>query len=313
MNITIDHVRAAHTRIRRFIHRTPIQTCQALSDLAGCSLFLKCENLQKTGSFKARGAHNAVFSLDDESASRGVTTHSSGNHGQALALAARSRQIPATIVMPRNAPDVKRSAVAGYGASIVLCENTLESRDQTTAEVIQETGAYLIHPFDDPRIIAGQGTAAVEILEDIRDLDIIVAPVGGGGLLSGTLIAAKAIQPNIKVYAGEPELADDAYRSWKSGSIQPLPSTATIADGLRTTLGALTFPIIRDSVDGILTVSEDSIIRAMQLIWERAKLVVEPSGAVPFATVLEHPSVFRNQRVGLILSGGNVDLQKLPF
>ncbi|HOB54150.1 MAG TPA: pyridoxal-phosphate dependent enzyme [Acidobacteriota bacterium] len=306
-------VRAAAERIRPYAHRTPVLTCAGLDALAGARLHFKCENLQKVGAFKFRGACNAVFSLSQEELRRGVATHSSGNHAAALALAARLRGATAHIVMPRTAPAVKQAAVAGYGGRIVFCEPTLAARESALAEVTAATGAVFIHPYNDPRVITGQGTAALELLADAPALDIVITPVGGGGLLSGTAIAASGAAPGIRVLAGEPAAADDACRSLQAGRILPSLDPVTVADGLRTSLGDRTFPIIRRLVERILTVSEDGIIRAMRLVWERMKIVVEPSAAVPLAAVLEHPEVFRDRRVGIILSGGNVDLDHLPW
>jgi threonine dehydratase len=278
--------------------------------MTGVSLFFKCENLQKVGAFKFRGSCNAVLSLSEEEASRGVATHSSGNHAQALALAARMRGIHATIVMPSNAPEVKRAAVAGYGGEIVLCEPNLQAREETLAAVVGNSGAVVIHPYNNYAVIAGQGTASLELLEEVPALDAILVPVGGGGLLSGTLIAGKGISPGIKIFAVEPEGADDAYRSWKAGEIIPMVGPKTVADGLLTSLGDKTFPIIKRLVDEIVTVSDESILKAMKLIWERAKLVVEPSGAVPLAALLEGRLNLAGKKAGVILSGGNVDFGK---
>jgi threonine dehydratase len=281
--------------------------------LTGATLFFKCENFQKVGAFKIRGATNAVFSLADEAASAGVATHSSGNHAAAVALAAKWRGIRAFVVMPQNAPRVKKDAVAGYGAEIFPCLPTLEAREETLAEVTERTGAAFIHPYNDYSVIAGQATAALELCEEIPDLDIVMAPVGGGGLLSGTALAVTAVSPQTKVIAAEPERADDAYRSFHEGSIFPAGNPDTIADGLLTSLGDKTFPIIRERVEEILTVSEDGIIRAMRHIWERAKIIVEPSAAVPMGALLEKGNDLRGKRIGIILSGGNVDLARLPW
>jgi threonine dehydratase len=280
---------------------------------AGAQIFLKCENLQRVGAFKFRGASNAVFSLTDEEAARGVCTHSSGNHAQALALAARLRGVPAYIVMPNNAPAVKKQAVAGYGGQITFCEPTLEARETTLARVVEQTGANVVHPYNDERVIAGQGTAALELLEEVPELDVIITPVGGGGLLSGTLIAATEFKPGIRVIAGEPEKADDAYRSLQSGSILPSIKPQTIADGLLTSLGTLTFPIIQQRVEQIVTVSEQGIIDAMRFVWERAKMIIEPSAAVAVGVLWEKKIDLAGRRVGVILSGGNVDLENLPW
>ncbi|MCB9125827.1 MAG: pyridoxal-phosphate dependent enzyme [Caldilineaceae bacterium] len=313
MSPTITDIRQAAERIRPHAHRTPVMTCRSLDQRVGAQVFMKCENLQKVGAFKFRGACNAVFSLSPDEAARGVATHSSGNHAQALALAARMRGIPAYIVMPRNAPAVKQAAVAGYGGIITLCEPTLAARESTLAEVVAATGAEVVHPYNDVRVIAGQGTAALELLADVPDLDVIMAPVGGGGLLSGTAIAARAVAPQIRVIAAEPAGADDAFRSLAARHIIPSVQPQTIADGLLTSLGDLTFPIIRDHVEQIVTVSEPAIVAAMKFVWERAKLVVEPSGVVPIAALWEEAIDLRGLRVGVILSGGNVGLEHLPW
>jgi threonine dehydratase len=273
MPITLHDIRLAEKRIRPYIHRTPVLTNKGLNEKTGARVFLKCENLQKVGAFKFRGASNAVFSLSDEEAARGVCTHSSGNHAQALALAAKMRGLPAYIVMPDNAPAVKKYAVAGYGGQITFCEPTLQARESTLERIRQETGANVVHPYNDERVIAGQGTAALELLEDVPDLDVILTPVGGGGLLSGTCIAATEIKKGIRVIAGEPEKADDAYRSLEAGDILPSVNPKTIADGLLTSLGTLTFPLIRQHVEQIVTVSEQGIIDSMKFIWERAKII----------------------------------------
>lgn len=308
-------VRAAAARIAGFVHRTPVMTCSTLDRLAGRSLVFKCENLQRIGAFKARGATNAVRKLSDADAARGVVTHSSGNHAQALALAARERGVPAYIVMPRTAPDVKKAAVEGYGGLVTLCEPTLEAREGTAAEIAARTGAVLIPPFDHPDVIAGQGTAALELLEEIPDLDAIVAPVGGGGLLSGCCIAAKGLRAAIRVFGAEPLGADDAARSKAAGTFLPQTGPHTIADGLLTSLGTLTWPFVRDDVERIVTVSEEQIRAAMRLVWERMKLIVEPSGAVGAAAVLtdEFRALPGLNTVGVIFSGGNVNLDKLPW
>jgi threonine dehydratase len=310
---SLEDIRAAHKRIAPQIHRTPVLTSSALDEIAGMRLFFKCENFQSTGSFKIRGATNAVLSLSDDDARRGVVAHSSGNHAAALARAARLRSIPAWIVMPSNAPETKKIAVRSYGGQITECEPTLAARESTASAILQKTGANLVHPYDNLRVITGQGTAAVEFLEEVPDLDILFAPVSGGGLLSGTAIAAKEMQPQIRVAGGEPRNADDAYRSLASGKLEPAAKTETIADGLRATLCPLTFSILRERVDEIVPVSEDEIVEAMRLIWERMKIVVEPSGAVAAA-----PALFRKisggaKRAGIILSGGNLDLAHLPF
>jgi len=304
---------AAAERIAPFAKRTPVLTCESLDRRTGCRVFLKCENMQKVGAFKFRGACNAVQSLSDAEASKGVVCHSSGNHAQALALAARTRGIPAYIVMPRNAPRVKQDAVAGYGGQITLCEPTLAARETAQAEVIARTGAIEVHPYNNARVIAGQGTAARELMTEIPDLDVVMTPVGGGGLLSGTAIAASSMRPGIRIIAGEPQGADDAFRSLQAGRIIPSDSPKTIADGLLTSLGSLTFPIIRDRVERIVTVGEDSIAEAMRFVWERAKIVIEPSAAVPIAVLWERKIDLTGLRVGIIVSGGNVALDALPW
>jgi len=310
---TLDDIRRAAERIRPYAHRTPVFTCASLDERLGAFIFLKCENFQKVGAFKFRGAANAVFSLSEEAAERGVATHSSGNHAQALALAARLRGIPAHIVMPDNAPAVKKAAVAGYGGRITFCEPTLKARETTLEAVVRDTGAEIVHPYNDDRVIAGQGTAALELLADVLGLDAVMTPVGGGGLLSGTAIAATELRPGIRVIAAEPEGADDAFRSLQAGRIIPSTSPKTIADGLLTSLGDRTFPVIRERVERIVTVSESAIIAAMKFVWERAKLVIEPSSAVPVAALWEKKIDLSGLRVGIILSGGNVDLNRLPW
>ncbi len=307
--VDLPAIREAAVRIAGVVHRTPVMTCATLDQLAGRRLFFKCENLQKVGAFKYRGATNAVLKLTDAQAARGVVTHSSGNHAQALALAARVRGIPAYIVMPRTAPLVKKNAVEGYGGIVTLCEPTLEARESAAAALVAQTGGTLIPPFDHADVIAGQGTAALELLEDIPDLDAIIAPVGGGGLLSGCAIAAAGI----RVFGAEPLGADDAARSKAAGQLLPQTGPNTIADGLLTSLGHLTWPIVRDRVERIFTVSDDQIRAAMRLVWERMKLIVEPSGAVGLAVALseEFRSLPHLGKVGIILSGGNVSLDKL--
>lgn len=310
---TAADLTAAAERIDPHIHHTPVLTCGYLDQQCGTELFLKCENFQKVGAFKFRGACNAVFSLSPEELARGVAAHSSGNHAQALALAARLRQTQATIVMPENSTAVKIAAVRGYGAEVVLCPATTEAREAETARVVRETGATLIHPFNDSRIIAGQGTAALELLEEIPDLDLLLAPVGGGGLLSGTTLAAQNFSPRIRVVGAEPSAADDAKRSLETGTLQPSIDPQTIADGLRTSLGELTFQMIRDGVERIVTVDEAAIIEAMRTVWMRMKILIEPSAAVPVAALLTGGLEVSGQRVGVILSGGNVDLDALPW
>ncbi|HET9909700.1 MAG TPA: pyridoxal-phosphate dependent enzyme [Anaerolineales bacterium] len=313
MTHTLDDVRSAAERIKPYIHRTPVLTNQSLNQRTSAQVYLKCENLQKVGAFKFRGACNAVFSLGEEEARHGVSTHSSGNHAQALALAAQFRGIPAYIVMPSNAPRVKKEAVAGYGGLITFCEPTLEAREATLAKVAQETGSTIIHPYDNEQVIAGQGTVALEFLEDLPDLDVILAPVGGGGLISGTAIAATGLKAGIRVIAAEPEMADDAFRSLQIGSIIPSKNPQTIADGLLTSLGTITFPIIQQHVEQIVTVSEAAIIESMKFIWERAKIIIEPSAAVAIGVLWEKKIDLRGLNVGVILSGGNVDLERLPW
>jgi len=310
---TLNDIRQAAKRIQPYAHRTPVLTCASLDQQVGAQLFLKCENLQKVGAFKFRGACNAVFALSATEAARGVATHSSGNHAQALALAARLRGIPAYIVMPNNAPTVKKAAVAGYGGQITYCEPTLAARESTLAQIANDTGATVVHPYNDYRVIAGQGTAALELLADVPALDVIIAPVGGGGLLSGTALVVTAQSSHIRVLAAEPEMADDAYRSLQAGRIIPSQNPQTVADGLLTSLGSLTFPIIQQHVEQIVTVSETGIIAAMKFIWERAKLVIEPSAAVAVGVLWERKIDLTGLRVGIILSGGNVDLDQLPW
>jgi threonine dehydratase len=303
----------AHTRISGQIHHTPVLSSSGINEIAGLPIFFKCENFQKVGAFKYRGAVNAVLSLTDSEASKGVATHSSGNHAAALALAARNRGIKCYVVMPRTAPAPKIEAVRHYGAEITFCEPTLQSREDTLKIITDRTGSIVVHPYDNFRVICGQGTAAKELLEEVPDLDIIFAPVGGGGLLSGTAIASKSIKPDITVYGCEPANADDAFRSLKTGIIQPSVNPRTIADGLLTSLCELTFTIIRNNVDGIFTVTEESIVKAMELIWKRMKIIVEPSSAVTLAVILGNKNLFAGKRAGVILSGGNVDLKNLPF
>ncbi len=310
---TLNDIRAAAQRIKPYAHRTPVLTNESLNQQVGAQVFLKCENLQKVGAFKFRGACNAVYSLSDTEAARGVCTHSSGNHAAALALAARMRGIPAYIVMPNNAPSVKKNAVAGYGGLITFCEPTLEARESTLDRIRLDTGATVVHPYNDERVITGQGTAALELLEDVPDLDVIIAPVGGGGLLSGTSIAATEIKKGIRVIAGEPEMADDAFRSMQAGEIIPSKNPKTIADGLLTSLGTLTFPIIQKNVEQIVTVSEAGIIESMKYVWERAKIIIEPSSAVAIGVLWEQKIDLSGLKVGVIISGGNVDLAKLPW
>ena len=310
---TIKDIREAAQRIKPYAHRTPVLTNESLNQQVGAQVFLKCENFQKVGAFKFRGACNAAYALPDEEAALGVCTHSSGNHAQALALAAKMCGIPAYIVMPNNAPSVKKNAVAGYGGQITFCEPTLEARESTLEGIRLDTGASVIHPYDNERVIAGQGTAALELLEDVPDLDVIIATVGGGGLLSGTAITATEIKKGIRVIAGEPEMADDAFRSLQAGEIIPSMNPITVADGLLTSLGKLTFPIIQKRVEQIVTVSEAGIIASMKFVWERAKLVIEPSSAVAIGVLWERKIDLSGLKIGVIISGGNVDLEKLPW
>lgn len=306
-------IRAAYDRVKDIAHETLVLTSSSMNRITGADCFFKCENFQKVGAFKFRGASNAVLSLDDESAKNGVATHSSGNHAAALALAAAKRGIPAYIVMPDNAPNIKKAAVTEYGGIITYCEPTLKAREKTLETVVENTGAAFIHSYNNFHIIAGQGTAALEFLSQVAALDYMIVPVGGGGLLSGTSIVVKNVKPSVRVIAAEPRGADDAFQSFLQGKIIPSVHPKTIADGLLTSLGERNFEIIKTHVDDILTVPEESIIRAMRMIWERMKIIVEPSAAVSLALVLENKEIFRNKNVGLILSGGNVDLNKLPF
>jgi threonine dehydratase len=299
--------------IKSYINHTPVLTSRSLNEMFGCELYFKCENFQKVGAFKFRGACNAVFSLKDNELKNGVATHSSGNHAQALALAAKLRSTKAYIVMPDNSSKVKIEAVKGYGAEIIFCKPTLQARESTLAEVVKNTGATFIHPYNNFRVISGQGTASLELLQEVPYPDFIITPVGGGGLLSGTLITSSSISSATKVIAAEPEGADDAFRSIKEGRIIPSINPKTIADGLLTSLSELTFEIIKKHIYKIITVSDDSIIRAMKLIWERMKIIVEPSSAVTLAVLLENKINLKGSRIGIILSGGNVDLNMLPW
>ncbi|MBN8825312.1 MULTISPECIES: threonine/serine dehydratase [unclassified Spirosoma] len=316
--ISFDTILAAHDRIRPYIHRTPVLTNQTIDEQAGANLFFKCENFQKIGAFKARGGLNAILQVVQHQEGKAITTHSSGNHAQAVAFAARQVGLPAYIVMPRTAPKVKKEAVLGYGAEVIECEPTLDAREAGVREVMERTGAVLVHPFDDDRVIAGQATATKELIEDAADrqnvpFDTILAPVGGGGLLSGTALATHYLSPTTRVIAGEPEGAADAIVSFRSGRVEKAPYINTIADGLMTTLSERTLAIIRAHVADILTVSDAEISAAMRLVWERMKIVIEPSSAVPLAAVLKHKDQFAGQKIGIILTGGNVDLGKLPF
>ncbi|GAB3557233.1 threonine ammonia-lyase [Spirosoma fluminis] len=313
--ISLATIRDAHERIRPHIHRTAVLTNQTINQLAGADIYFKCENFQKVGAFKARGGLNAVLQVAQNKEGQAITTHSSGNHAQAVAFAARQVGLPAYIVMPRTAPQVKKEAVLGYGAEVIECEPTLEAREAGVQDVIERTGAVLVHPFDDDRVIAGQATAAKELIEDFgqNPFDVLLAPVGGGGLLSGTALVTHYLSLTTRVVAGEPEGAADAVRSFQSGRVEKAPYVKTIADGLMTTLSERTLAIIREHVSDIITVSDEEIIAAMRLVWERMKIVIEPSCAVPLAAVLKQPDQFAGQKIGIILTGGNVDLGKLPF
>lgn len=298
----------AHQSIKPFIHKTPVLTCQSLNEIAGCELFFKCENFQKMGAFKMRGGTYAVQSLSDEEKAKGVATHSSGNFAQAVALAAKLHGIKAYIIMPSNAPKVKKRAVIGYGAEVIECEPTLVAREATCKAICEKTGASFLHPYNQFPVMLGQGTSAMELIEEVPNLDSIIAPVGGGGLISGTALAAKYFSPKTTIYAGEPFGADDTYRSLKKGEIIPMTNPQTIADGLRTTVGSLPFPIIQELVKEIIRVEEEEIVAALRLIWERMKIVIEASSAVPFAALLRKKEKFAGQKVGIIITGGNVDL-----
>lgn len=308
-----EEIESVHEKIKPFIHRTPVLSSQSINSIAGCELFFKCENLQKVGAFKFRGATSAVLSLTEEELGKGVATHSSGNHAAALALAARMKGAKAYIVMPRTAPQIKKVAVEGYGAKIVFSEPTLKSREEALEKVVEETGAVFVHPFNNYSIITGQATAAKEVFEEINNLDYIIAPVGGGGLLSGTSLSAKHFSPSTKVIGAEPLGADDAFRSIRDNTIYPSVEPKTICDGLLTSLGEYTFRIIKDNVDRIITVKEETTIAAMRMIWERMKIIVEPSAAITLGVILENEEFFHGKRIALILSGGNVDLTSLPW
>ena len=312
---SIDDVRTAAERIRGVGHRTPVLTSKTLDQMAGRKLFFKCENFQKVGAFKFRGGWNAVSMLSDKEAERGVCTHSSGNHAQAIAYSAQKRGIPAYIVMPNNSPDVKLNAVKGYGANVTLCEPTLEARRTTLEGIAEDTGAAVIHPFNNANVIAGQGTAALELIEDIGELDAMIAPIGGGGLMSGTCITTRSLLPDAKLFGAEPKGADDAYRSLKEGKLLPQEDPRTICDGLLTSMGENTWNILKDHLDAIYTVGDEDVVQSMRLIWERMKIIIEPSCATPVAVVMssEFKQLENIEKVGIILTGGNVDLAKLPF
>ena len=310
---TYDDVLAAHARIEPHIHRTPVLTSSYFNALTGAELFFKCENFQKAGAFKVRGASNAVFGLSDADAARGVATHSSGNHALSLSYAAGRRGIPCAVVMPRTAPQAKKDAVRGYGGTITECEPSTTSREEVFARVQAQTGADFVHPYNDPRVIAGQATCSRELMEQVEGLEQIIAPIGGGGMISGTCLTLSAIAPQVQIYAAEPEQADDALRSLRAGHIIADDAPDTVADGLKVPLKDLTWHFVKSRVTDILSASEQEIIDAMRLTWARMKIVIEPSCAVPLATILKNPEVFRGRRVGVIITGGNVDLDKLPW
>ncbi|MBR9883439.1 MAG: pyridoxal-phosphate dependent enzyme [Oceanospirillales bacterium] len=310
---TYDDVLIAHERIKPYIHETPVLTSRFLNELTGAELFFKCENFQKAGAFKVRGACNAVFGLTEEQARVGVATHSSGNHALSLSYAAGQRGIPVTVVMPRTAPQAKKDAVIGYGGKIVECEPSTSSREATFAEVVAQSGAEFVHPYNDPRVIAGQATCSKELLSQVENLDAVIAPIGGGGMISGTCLTLSTIAPQVKIYAAEPLNADDAARSFRAGHIIADDAPETVADGLKVPLKDLTWHFVSNHVTDILTATEEEIVDAMKLIWKRMKIVMEPSSAVPLATILKNPEVFRGKRVGVIITGGNVDLDKLPW
>ncbi len=310
---TLDDVLAAHERIKPYIHRTPVLTSSFLNELTGTELFFKCENFQKAGAFKVRGATNAVFGLTDDMLKKGVVTHSSGNHALSLSYAAGRRGIPCTVVMPRTAPQAKKDAVIGYGGKIVECDPSTSSREEIFGQVLEKTGAEFVHPYNDPRVIAGQGTCGHELIGQVDTLDAVIAPIGGGGMISGTCLTLSNLASNVKIYAAEPEQADDAARSFKAGHIIADDAPVTVADGLKVPLKELTWHFVSNYVTDILTVSEHEIIDAMKLIWKRMKIVVEPSSAVPLAAILKNKEMFTGKRVGIILTGGNVDLDLLPW
>ncbi|MGI9462413.1 MAG: beta-hydroxyaspartate dehydratase BhcB [Aestuariivirgaceae bacterium] len=310
---TFEDVTIAHARIEPYIHRTPVLTSRYFNGLTGAELFFKCENFQKAGAFKVRGACNAVFGLDDETARTGVATHSSGNHALSLSYAAGRRGIPVTVVMPHSAPEAKKAAVRGYGGTVVECEPSTSSREAVFAEIVAASGADFVHPYNDPRVIAGQGTCSKELVEDIGDLDAVVAPIGGGGMISGSCLTLSSIAPDTKIYAAEPLNADDACRSFKAGHIIADDAPQTVADGLKVPLKELTWHFVSNHVEDILLATEQEIIDAMYLTWQRMKIVIEPSSAVPLAVILKNRKVFEGKRVGVIITGGNVDLNKLPW
>ena len=310
---TFVEIQKVHNRIKPYINQTPVLSSSTINEIAGAEIYFKCENFQKVGAFKMRGAANALLALTATERAKGVATHSSGNHAQAVALSAKNHGVKAYIVMPENAPAIKRAATAGYGAEIITCAPTLEARESTLEKVVAKTGATFLHPYNNYDVIAGQATCAKELIEEIGHLDVLMAPVGGGGLMSGTALSTKALLPKAKIIGGEPKWADDAYRSFKSGQMQYNTRVDTIADGLRTNLGTYTFDIITKNVTDIITVSEEEIVSAMRLIWERMKIIIEPSCSVPFAALLQQKERFANQKVGIIITGGNVDVNNLPF
>jgi len=310
---TYDDVLAAHERVKPYIHETPVLTSSRLNEMTGAKLFFKCENLQKAAAFKVRGACNAVFGLTDEEAKIGVATHSSGNHALSLSYAAGQRGIPVTVVMPRTAPQAKKDAVIGYGGKIVECEPSTSSREAVFAEVVAKSGADFVHPYNDPRVIAGQATCSKELLAQVDNLDAVIAPIGGGGMISGTCLTISNAAPEVKIYAAEPLNADDAARSFKAGHIIADDAPDTVADGLKVPLKDLTWHFVKNHVTDIFTCTEDEIVDAMKLVWKTMKIVIEPSSAVTVACILKNPEVFKGQRVGVIVTGGNVDLDKLPW
>jgi len=308
-----EDVLVAHERIQPYIHKTPVLTSTRLNEMTGAELFFKCENLQKAAAFKVRGACNAVFGLTDQEAKIGVATHSSGNHALSLSYAAGRRGIPVTVVMPRTAPQAKKDAVIGYGGKIVECEPSTSSREAVFADVVAQSGADFVHPYNDPRVIAGQATCSKELLEQVNNLDAVIAPIGGGGMISGTCLTLSNVAPNIKIYAAEPLNADDAARSFKAGHIIADDAPDTVADGLKVPLKDLTWHFVSNHVTDIFTCTEDEIVEAMKLVWKTMKIVIEPSSAVTVACILNNPDVFKGKRVGVIITGGNVDLDKLPW
>ncbi len=310
---TFNDVETAQERIKPYIHKTPVLSSIYLNKISGAELYFKCENFQKAGAFKARGASNAVFGLSNEVALKGVVTHSSGNHGLSLAYAAGRKGIPVTVVMPHTAPEPKKAAVRGYGGTIVECKPSSKSREETSARVVAESGADFVHPYNDPRVISGQATCSLELLEQTGGLDAVIAPIGGGGMISGSCLAMSNVAPEIKIFAAEPKNADDAYRSFKAGYIIADDAPVTVADGLKVPLKDLTWHFVSKYVEDILIATEQEIIDAMKLIWQRMKIVIEPSSAVPLATILKNKNIFSGKRVGVIITGGNVDLDKLPW